>query len=255
MWTGRQFLESLTHAENCFITLTYADDTLPEGETLVPEHCTLFLKRLRKSVYPLQFRYYLVGEYGDNSNRPHYHLSAFGLGQFSADIVNSAWGKGHTLTAEFNAQTAQYVAGYTVKKMTAKDDPRLKGRHPEFSRKSNRPGLGAPAMDIIADTLRSHNLADAPRHLLVGKKKLMLDRYLLRKLREALNIDEETVAAAKQDRVWELCSEMQALWNIARSDPNKTKEALSPKHSLVAANLGLIQSAEGRHSRINKGKL
>lgn len=220
MW--RQYLESLCHVENCFVTLTYSDECLPSGNTLVPEHLSLFLKRLRKSVFPTRIRFFACGEYGEGGKRginPHYHLTLFGVSgrtdvispqcvrQYGAAVlIDKAWGQGITYTAEFNETTAQYVAGYTTKKLTSKTDPRLQGRHPEFARASNRPGLGADAMQVIADTLiktKSLNQlfkenGDAPHFVMLGKRKISLDRYLLSKLRAALGMTDEHISIVKE---------------------------------------------------------
>lgn len=251
----RQFLESLCHEENCFVTLTYAPEHVPPGRNVVPRDLQLFLKRLRTSIHPIRFRYFAVGEYGDLSGRPHYHLSAFGLGQHMGPIIDKAWGLGHTLTAEFNSQTAQYVAGYTIKKMTSFGDHRLDGRHPEFARQSRRPGLGADAMSVIAQALEGASFDDAPSMIQVGSRKVALGRYLLSKLRAHLQISEEQIAQTKQDRVWDIMEELQALWTIEKNNPNKSKASLSQKHSLIAANLGRIRAVEGRLKLGKKGTL
>ena len=233
MW--RQYLESLCHEECCFTTLTYRDEKLPPGGTLVPLDLSLFLKRLRFAVWPTKVRFFGVGEYGDESLRPHYHLTLFGVSgrtdvvsrqvtrhYGAASVIDKAWGLGNTFTAEFNETTAQYVAGYTTKKMTSKTDPRLKGRHPEFARASNRPGLGANAMQIIADQLiktKSLNQlwkesGDAPHFVMLGRRRIMLDRYLLQKLRLALGMTDEHISVVK-----ELSSEEQGreMYNLLKA--------------------------------------
>ena len=78
-------LESQVHADNCFVTLTYDDEHLPRPHrpghwmpSLSPYHVTNFIKRLRRH-YEIPIRYFLAGEYGNDSQRPHYHLALFGL--------------------------------------------------------------------------------------------------------------------------------------------------------------------------------
>ena len=90
-WANRMMLEASYHEQNYFITLTYDDLHVPKsyypcpetGEalpslTLSKRDVQLFLKRLRK-LTGQQFRYYLCGEYGSTTHRPHYHLIVFGL--------------------------------------------------------------------------------------------------------------------------------------------------------------------------------
>ena len=72
-------LEVMEHEASCFITLTYNDENLPNPPVVSKREAQLFIKRLRKLLYPKLFRYYIVGEYGDKSNRPHYHALLFGV--------------------------------------------------------------------------------------------------------------------------------------------------------------------------------
>lgn len=166
----------------------------------MPKHAQQFQKNLRALVYPQILRFYLVGEYGDISERPHYHAIVFGLSPLQEKLVSRAWTKGFTYVGELTPDSAQYVAGYVTKKMTSKDDPRLKGRHPEFMRCSNRPGIAALAVEDIADVLTSSAGAtyisfndDVPSSLSHGTKKLPLGRYLKKKLREKLGFPEEKI--------------------------------------------------------------
>ena len=45
-WAVRMMHEAKSHADNCFITLTYSDDFLPTGKTLVLKDFQDFMKRL-----------------------------------------------------------------------------------------------------------------------------------------------------------------------------------------------------------------
>lgn len=222
-------MEGLCHDENCFTTLTYSDAKLPQDYSVDTSHLRNFIKRLRARVSPIQFRFYGVGEYGDETGRPHYHLSLFGLsgrtdilGRNSvrhygaSSIIHSAWGMGNTLTAEFTRQTAQYTAGYVVKKLTSKDDPRLFGRHPEFARMSNRPGIGAPFIPAIAKNVGPYNSLENGRIVRIAGKKQAIGPYLSRKLLEALEDDEKKVQEFKDARSIEKSLEMRALYEAQK---------------------------------------
>ena len=78
-WVGRMILEAKEHLFSSFVTLTYDDEHMPKDGSLCKKHLQQFIRRLRKALYPRKIRYYAVGEYGDKSWRPHYHLIVFGL--------------------------------------------------------------------------------------------------------------------------------------------------------------------------------
>lgn len=206
IWTHRMMLEAMMHEESAFLTLTYSDEYCPLDGSVDPSVLRLFLDRLRKRIYPRRFRYFAVGEYGDRSQRPHYHAALFGFGSCLGGIaikgacqcencllVRETWGFGHVMLAELNIKTAQYVTGYVAKKLTKPSDLRLQGRHPEFARMSLRPGIGAAAIPDVASVMMRYKLedrGDVPNALRHGKSELPLGRYLRRLLRKQVGLDE-----------------------------------------------------------------
>lgn len=200
IWSHRILLESLCHHSNSFLTLTYDEEHLPIDGSLIPRHTQLWLKRFREVIKPVKFRYFLVGEYGDLSQRPHYHAALFGVGPEQQDIVRETWGMGHVFLGDLTLQSAQYIAGYVTKKMTSKSDSRLNGRHPEFSRMSLRPGIGATAVPSISSSILDSlhgckllsDLGDVPTSLNHGTRSLPLGRYLRQKLREEIGYEKDT---------------------------------------------------------------
>lgn len=209
--------------------MTYSPENLPKGGTLVPKHAQLFLKKLRKKIAPKKLRYYLCGEYGDESGRPHYHAALFGLGIDSSQLVNEAWGLGHTYLGDLTRESAQYVAGYVTKKMTNKNDKRLNGRHPEFARMSTKPGIGANAMIQVAKSMTSADgeilclqNGDVPTQLKIGDKSLPLGRYLRSRLRKELGygdtLNEENSKKFKE--------EMRSVYSDIVDNPFQTQESI-----------------------------
>lgn len=199
LWAHRLMLEVGQHAESSFVTLTYADEHLPANGSLDPESLTLFLKRLRKSIG--KFRYYAVGEYGDRTERPHYHLFLFGVPLALAVQVQECWRFGHIHAGTCTEHSASYIAGYVTKKLTNKLDPELRGRYPEFARMSLKPGIGATAMKDVGEQLTRtrwgakaiNDIGDVPLTLQYGPKStLPLGRYLRTKLREEVGLPNET---------------------------------------------------------------
>lgn len=194
------------HADNCFVTLTYNPEHLPEGGNLCPQDLRNWIKRFRKA-WPARVRFFAVGEYGDESWRPHYHLSLFGAGPECASFIERTWRHsrskepmGFTSVYPFSRVTAQYVAGYTTKKMTSLHDPRLGGRHPEFSRMSNRPGIGRSAVPALSDALQGVpgvSWRSLPMAVQIGRQKMPLGRYLTAALRDEFGLSDEEKAHVK----------------------------------------------------------
>lgn len=201
-WSFRLVLESLLHPYAYFVTLTYAPAFLPVTGSVEPRALQLFLKRLRKEVGTL--RYYAVGEYGDKSMRPHYHLAVFT--SCPPDVflrgVESAWQEdgqpiGLVHVGEITSASAAYIVGYVVKHCTRRDDPRLGGRHPEFARMSLKPGLGRDMMKRLGGQIDKVDRAfdvvgDVPSQLRFDGKMWPLGRYLKDKLREDLGVFKRT---------------------------------------------------------------
>lgn len=206
LWADRIMLESYSHGDSSFVTLTYSDDHLPEGGTLVPDDVMSWVKRLRArlSETKRKIRYFIAGEYGDESWRPHYHAAMFGLSELDTPLVQDTWMKGFCTVSQLTPERAAYTAGYVTKKMTKKEDVRLVGRHPEFTRMSLKPGIGALAMQDFARALENdHGLdwvaqnGDVPAIFKESLKNRSLGRYLRSKLREALGFGEKTTPKEK----------------------------------------------------------
>ena len=170
-WADRMMLE-LDHSKTAiFVTLTYDPLNIPvacsldDGSvlfTLNKRDVQLFMKRLRKAFSGREIRFYLAGEYGTDTHRPHYHLILFGLsladfpdilpvrrnsfGQllYKSDMMYNIWKLGHVALAEVSWQTCAYVARYCVKKLGAdvsRDIFESYGVEPEFSLMSRKPGI------------------------------------------------------------------------------------------------------------------
>lgn len=222
VWAHRIILESRAHDQVSFLTLTYRDEELPVSvledggpglPTLRKEDCSGFIKRLRMEVVRKfegkKLRFFYVGEYGDNTQRPHYHLVCFGLGcedisrcrdfrrlegrsrcEF-CELVEDSWDRGYVDVGELNFHSAQYISGYVTKKMTRVGDDRLLGRAPEFAQMSRRGGIGFNAIEDMADTLNNDSswsvlekVLDVPSTLSHGGKHWPLGRSIRNRLRE-----------------------------------------------------------------------
>jgi len=227
VWTHRVMLEASLHSLNAFVTLTYSDEHLPGGGSLNPEHLRLFWMRLRKdqAQYGRKLRYFANGEYGSDTERPHYHAIIFGMPscyhgrtrhyRFKAgfnccntcDAVARCWPHGGIDLGQVERASAAYVCGYVTKKLTDPDDYRLGGRHPEFSRVSKQNGgLGARYIPEVASKLLElppkflAALPDVPTALRHRGKPWPLGRYLTRKLREQIGRSPDAPQSVLDDR-------------------------------------------------------
>ncbi|AZL82924.1 replication initiator protein, partial [Apis mellifera associated microvirus 50] len=219
-WTSRMMLELQGHTVSWFVTLTYAPEFLPEGGTLVPKHAQDWLKRLRTATGE-KIRFYLVGEYGDKSWRPHYHAILFG-GPSTPDPILATWHFGLGHVGFVTAESIQYVASYVEKKMTSSKDDRLNGRYPEFARMSRKPGIGALAVDnMFGKALTSKVGVDAiiregdvPSMVRFEGKKWPLGRYLRSRARAAAGFEE---LGMPEDRFIQMALERQATLSDAEA--------------------------------------
>jgi len=252
LWTHRLLLEQRSHEWSSFWTLTYDQEHYPINSSLQPKDTTKWLKRLRDTAQrPL--RYYLVGEYGDQTNRAHYHVALFGIHHAETQLVTQTWGQGFCHGGELNPESAAYLAGYVTKKMTSRHDPRLNGRHPEFARMSRHPGIGALAVPVVASALNSKfgaqsvaQSGDVPTTLVHGRSNLPLGRYLRRKLREELGFN--TVGGQEKPEILRQL-QVQAMCN----DAGSTSAYLAQKSATEKVK---ILQAETRHKIWSKkGKL
>lgn len=157
-WAIRCMHERALYDRNVFLTLTYDDDNLPAGGTLVKRDLQLFMKRLRKA-YGKGVRFYACGEYGERTLRPHYHLLLFncdfedkvfykrakrGERLYTSEIVRRLWPKGFNVLGDVSFDSAAYVARYILLKRTGdRSAEHYAGRLPEFTLMSRRPGIGA----------------------------------------------------------------------------------------------------------------
>lgn len=168
-WAVRCMHEASLYDANVFVTLTYDDEHLPEFNSLNYKHFQDFMKRLRKRFEPVNIRFYMCGEYGDDFSRPHYHACLFncffpdrrrissgtsGSPLYRSDILSSLWPHGYSSIGDVTFESAAYVARYVMKKVTGDaadshyttvdpDTGEISKRTPEFNKMSLKPGIGA----------------------------------------------------------------------------------------------------------------
>lgn len=188
-WTVRAIAEGMNTDNMCFMTLTYNDEHLKmartvdaNGEiylhpTLDHEHYQKFMRRLRNYYSDKKLRFFMCGEYGSRTFRPHYHAIIYGIGlkdikdlkvwnrNKNGDLLYSSewlslniWQNGHVIIGDCQVASCCYVAGYVDKKFN-----NIKGSKfyemtdiiPPYVKSSNRPGLGRNWFDDNIDRYKS----------------------------------------------------------------------------------------------------
>ena len=171
-WALRCVHEAKFHDSNCFITLTYDDDHVPEGGTLVKKHFQDFMKRFRKAISPVKVRYYMCGEYGEQLGRPHYHALIFGYDfpdkiefkyrknsiLYVSEQLQNLWPFGFVTVGSVTYETAAYCAKYATKKVFGDESADwYQGRVPEYSTMSLKPGIGYSYWEKYQQELLQHD--------------------------------------------------------------------------------------------------
>lgn len=144
--------------------------------TLRKRDFQLFMKRLRKLCPDAKLKYYAVGEYGTQNNRPHYHAIIFNCK--NPDHYNESWGLGQIhvgqVTGDSIAYTMKYIDKPGVRRLHARDDREL-----EFPLMSK--GLGA---NYLSPEIIHYHKSDLSRMYVTkeGGHRVALPRYYRQKI-------------------------------------------------------------------------
>lgn len=148
------------------------------------------MKRLRKNTTTNQkYKYYAVGEYGTETQRPHYHSILFNLppdylrptwneeaGIWTFDKLEKIWQEGHVHVLPYNAARVRYVTNYLQKNIRQEnpDDPRER----EFSNMSK--GIGE---NYLTPNIKAYYKKKLTPYILhQGGEKMSMPRYYKNKL-------------------------------------------------------------------------
>lgn len=142
-WSTRCYLENKMHEKSCFVTLTYNGKNLPKRDgvpSLNINDIQNFFKRLKKKYPDKTILRFWAGEYGEKRGRPHFHAIIFGYKPndmkklrnpsnrgytvYESKELRKIWGKGHVVIGNVSAESAGYVARYTMKKAGIKPKKR-----------------------------------------------------------------------------------------------------------------------------------
>lgn len=216
-WAIRCMHEAKMHQENCFLTLTYDENNLRSDQSLHKEDFQKFFKRLRKQLYPQSPRYYMCGEYGETTNRPHFHACVFGYRPhdltiyktnasghvlYNSKSLQKIWTAGHAVIGELTFESAAYVARYVLKKVNGKQAEQhyqhmnaygeIIQKLPEYNQASLKPAIGKTWLDKYGQYIQEHDF------LVVNGRKVKPPKYYDKKLHELQPILTETRKEQRQ---------------------------------------------------------
>lgn len=185
-WTFRMHEELRNHDSAAFITLTYTEPPLsPQNlATLEKKHLQDFIKRLRHHLHGRKIRYYAVGEYGPETQRPHYHAIIFSLDRTEIQYVREAWDyhqakdylPGFSTVAPVTPGRIHYVTKYHLNYVPKSDRPTT--RQDEFALMSRNPGIGASYLERA----KQYHEKTENQYVILDGHKLPLPRYYYDKI-------------------------------------------------------------------------
>lgn len=218
VWAMRCMHEAKLYKNNSFITLTYDEEHLPKRGMLVHEDFQKFMKRLRKEIAPNKARFYMCGEYGGETGRPHYHACLFGVAfddmvylkkmpsgskLYVSDQLTRLWGLGNTSVGEVTFESAAYIARYCVQKITgdlakihyARRDKEGDYLLPsEYNQASLKPGLGYEFYKKYKTDMYPHDF------VIVNGKELPTPKYYDKKYKEEHPDEYEQIQGEREAR-------------------------------------------------------
>lgn len=218
-WAARCLHEAKLHTASCVVSLTYDDVNLPPGGSLRKRDVQLFLKRLRKRIAPGKVSYLYCGEYGDNFDRPHYHIIIFGywpqdsrpwrkigsVQYYRSPALEKDWSLGNVELSQLTYTAARYVAGYVFKKIYgdhAEDhykriDPQTGEIHqvlPEFINMSTRPAIGKRWFERYSDDYFPSDF------IVVDGKKFAVPSYYFKLLKKREEQQAKQIKATRRKK-------------------------------------------------------
>lgn len=204
-WSFRLMKESERSSSAYFVTLTYSTENIKLTKNkfmnLNKRDLQLYFKRLRKLNKGIKLKYYAVGEYGEKSNRPHYHIILFNAKYSTIDkawmLDNKYIGTVHVPIENINEAMVGYTLKYISKPSKVpmhKNDDRLK----EFSLMSKGLGENYLTKNIKKwHTQNSEAVQTRQYIVLKGGKKIALPRYYKNKLYNDIQKLQIQIAAQK----------------------------------------------------------
>lgn len=237
-WAVRAWHHSQMHDANCFITLTFSDEFVPD--TLDHVWFQLFMKRFRRAIsVPISF--FMAGEYGSINLRPHFHACIFGFDfpdkllwsvrddvrLYTSEMLGKLWsdpnsGKsyGFSSVGDVTFESAAYIARYVGKKALSADLP--PGLRPEYSKCSLKRPIGKSWFHAFRDSVFPCDAVS-----LRGGSKCKVPRYYDKQLDTVDPVMHTSIKDVRKAR--------------ATNSPNNTPDALRAREVVKKAQFKMLK--------------
>ncbi|WGL31428.1 replication initiator protein [Dipodfec virus UOA04_Rod_1038] len=199
-WILRLNREIRNSAFSFFVTLTYNDDSIPLCDchglpVLRPSDVSNFFHTLNYEFrrFGEKLRYFVVGEYGGESGRPHYHALIFvpKNTKFAFDkygfqqIIEKLWKFGFVYVGSATGRAASYCCKYLLKELAPRANrcPDVDG----YMSCSRRPALGCLNLKDFINQVSNDPKQQFYRN---GKFKNRIPRAYRRVLLDSLSDDD-----------------------------------------------------------------
>jgi hypothetical protein len=252
-----------------FLTLTYSPENVPlvkqwhmyMAMTLQKKDIQDFNKRLRLAImqedtrylkqsektgnWSPKYRYFACGEYGPQTERPHYHIIAYNIPheyfiwdsiheKYYSKELEKIWGKGTIEVAEITHGRAHYVTKHHMFPLDNLSQ-RLGSRERPFAIMSTKPGIG---LNYIDDDITDYFLRTKNSYAtLKNGARSPLGRYYKEKIREAISDPEAIREAQKKAK------------DYAENQKQKERETYANEEDFLAAKREEFRAGYKRHIR------
>lgn len=175
-WRFRLLQEMAVSQNAYFVTLTYDDECITFSEdglqNLDYKDLQRFFKQYRTKFYReygynSKLKYFAVGEYGERTHRPHYHLIVFNV---ELQLFKDTWKYGHSHSGNVTSESITYTLKYCLKKSYKINKSDL--RTPEKALMSKQLGLS-----FLDEKIKKFFKDDPNRSLMYNGKNMSLPRY------------------------------------------------------------------------------
>ena len=132
-----------------------------------------------------KYRFLGVGEYGEESNRPHFHIIAWNIPdtwfewndvnkEYYSDKLESLWDKGYIKIGTVTQQSIHYCAKYTLKDIFKSPDENSMAEKP-FATMSRNPGIG---QCYVTDDIKNYYSKSLNPYATIQDKRSQFNRHL-----------------------------------------------------------------------------